>query len=519
MALGAYQSEASRGGVLNALANPRVVDPVGAIGKAYQTAQSIYQVRSAQADQAWGAALQQATDSDTGVVDYKHAAALASQNPLAAQGMMRNLATASNIQSQQNEQVAQHFALVANQSATLMRDPSDANVKSVVQNFKDAGYPDSMTDALQTRLLSMSPAERSTFAYQHGVGSLGSLDRLNRFTGAPATYQLGGTVQPGVVAAPEAGGGFRPSSGAQPMTPTPEWLGETVPVQDNNKTLPDGTTPNPNYGKSTNVTRGDLLRAAGIDPNKLAGPLGTGRLPAALQNPNKPAVAPATPTDTAPAPTSTPPPAATPMVPRTVSTTRSPADEATIQQAAPRFQAEIDAGTSAQNQQATLGNMLADTAQFTTGPLAGIVGKVRNLAGNLGLNIDTSAQSAKESFNKLAAGLANAQGAGSDQRMQVNINANPHEELSPAGVDLVTRQLQGNADYVQARAKLATQYPNRGDYAGFQQSVANLDPRVFQLSRMTAEQRQTYWKSLDSAAQKQVGDAIRKAKDLGVLGG
>jgi hypothetical protein len=163
--------------------------------------------------------------------------------------------------------------------------------------------------------------------------------------------------------------------------------------------------------------------------------------------------------------------------------------------------------------------MLADTAQFTTGPLAGIVGKVRNLAGNLGLNINAEAQSSKESFNKLAAGLANAQGAGSDARMNVNISANPHEELSPAGVDMILRQLQGNADYIRARASLAAKYPDKQNYPAFQQSIKDLDPRVFQLTRMTGDQRTTYWKSLDDQTQKQLDAAGKKAKDMGVLGG
>jgi hypothetical protein len=110
-------------------------------------------------------------------------------------------------------------------------------------------------------------------------------------------------------------------------------------------------------------------------------------------------------------------------------------------------------------------------------------------------------------------------GAGSDARFNVVSAANPHEELSPAGVDLILRQLQGNTDYIRARASLAAKYSDKANYPAFQESIKELDPRVFQLSRMTEDQRTTYWKNLKDTDQKQLGAAIKKAKDMGVLGG
>jgi hypothetical protein len=192
----------------------------------------------------------------------------------------------------------------------------------------------------------------------------------------------------------------------------------------------------------------------------------------------------------------------------------SPAEEEQAKGAGARFDAEATAGTQAQAQQAVLGNMLADTAQFSTGPLASIVGKFRNLAIALNLpGVNVEAQSAKESFGKLAAGLANAQGAGSDSRMNVTIQANPHEELSPAGVDLVVRQLQGNADYLQARQKLAQDWPAKSDYNGFAQSVRQLDPRVFQYERMLPDQKATWFKALDRRDQTAFMNAHGWAED------
>jgi hypothetical protein len=281
----------------------------------------------------------------------------------------------------------------------------------------------------------------------------------------------------------------------------------TYDLPDLRKNLPDGS-PNSNYLQPRKMP---LWEFYGMPkPPAMGGSgtpdLGTGRPPAALVNPNGPQPkAPATPAQPAP---------------YTQPTAPSPGEEGEAKLAPAQFQAESQHGTEAAQQQATLGTMLADTSQFTTGPLAGIVGKVRNLAGNLGLSINTEAQSAKESFGKLAAGLANAQGSGSDSRMNVTISANPHEELSPAGVDLVIRQLQGNADYLQARAALARTYANRSDYNGFTKSIQNLDPRVFQLERMTEPQRTNYLKSLDGGAKSailQSAQLVAKLRQAGQL--
>jgi hypothetical protein len=141
--------------------------------------------------------------------------------------------------------------------------------------------------------------------------------------------------------------------------------------------------------------------------------------------------------------------------------------------------------------------MLTDTKQFTTGPQAGVVSKLRNLGIAMGIpGINVEGQSAQESFNKFAAQLANAQGAGTDARLNVNLQANPHQDLSPAGVDLILRQLRGNADYIQARQKLAQQWPAKSDYNGFVDSTRPLDPRVFQYERMTDDQRKNWFTAL-----------------------
>lgn len=84
----------------------------------------------------------------------------------------------------------------------------------------------------------------------------------------------------------------------------------------------------------------------------------------------------------------------------------------------------------------------------------------------------------------------------------MNQGANPSSHLSPAGVDLIIRQLRGNADYLTARAQLAATYPDQTDRAGFETKIgANLDPRVFQYARMTPQQKSTFYQAMPNKAE------------------
>jgi hypothetical protein len=182
----------------------------------------------------------------------------------------------------------------------------------------------------------------------------------------------------------------------------------------------------------------------------------------------------------------------------------SPADEGLAKESGPKFQTEVDAGTAAQGQQAILANMLVDTKQFMPGPYANSIAAVRaRLAPAFG--VDEKALAAHDSFEKMAAQLALQQagsiGAGSDSRFGVTQAANPHGGISPQSIDLILRQLQGNADYIQARQSLAQQWPSKANYNGFVDSVRPLDPRVFQYERMTDGQKHDYFKAMDPKAQ------------------
>ena len=515
---------------------PVVLNPLGAMQGALQTAGDVYKLRDAQATEALGQTYQAAIDPQTGRFDPLKFNALLAANPRAAMAAKGGVESGQTLQtSQYNLNTAQNSALNS-ALAGVLKLPDSQLAQGVVeqtQRLISAGViPQDHAHAALLGLNGQDPATLRTQLETMWRGTLPPAQQQEATYGTtfrqtgPGGVTQGGTQQTsganaGAVSVPPQPGAPQGLS-AESAAAYQQWLKSP-------REYPDPA--NPTVTKhGTNET---FLRDSGMpnqyiypggapaSPGSQASPLGSGRLPPALTNQNKP---PATPAG-APAPAPTPAPAPSPAGsgiagPTPAQKATADATVATGTLGPPAFKKEVDDGVTAQNQQAVLGNMLADTSQFFTGPQAGIVGKIRNLAIGLGIpGANVEAQTAKESFGKLAAMLANAQGAGSDARMNVNIAANPHEELSAPGVDLILRQLQGNADYTRARATLAGKYPDKSDYSGFQESVKELDPRAFQMARMTDAQRQTYWKSLDDTARKQIDAAGKKARELGVLGG
>jgi hypothetical protein len=507
---------------------PVQVNPLAAVMAGNQAASGVYDLRRKQADEAAGQAFQASIDPDTGMPNQAKLMQNLAKDPRAAMAAQSSAQAGQTLDTAAYNQHSARLGRGADALGNLIGSypggiPGDA-FRAAIQQEVATGLLTPADAAQLTGLVTDDPKKNSLVATQLYTHNMNTQQQLEQMYGKPITQTGPGGVTIGGVQNPRTGAVTGPA--AQPGLPQGLSAESTAAYQQWLKGARDYPDPaNPTVTKhGTNET---FLRDSGTPeqfiypggapatPGTQPSPLGTGRPPATLLNPNKPPTTPAPtpPSTAAPSPAGTGIPGPTPA-----QKAGAAATEEVGKLSPPKFQAESDADTQAQNQQAVLGNMLNDTAQFTTGPLAGIVGKVRNLAGNFGLNINTDAQSAKESFNKLAAGLANAQGAGSDARMNVNISANPHEELSPAGVDMILRQLQGNTDYIRARASLAAKYPDKANYPAFQESIKELDPRVFQLSRMTGDQRTTYWNNLKDTEQKQLGAAIKKAKDMGVLG-
>lgn len=193
--------------------------------------------------------------------------------------------------------------------------------------------------------------------------------------------------------------------------------------------------------------------------------------------------------------------------------------------AAKGFSTIAERGNQAVQQNAILGNMQNDLAQFPTSGTAAD----RTLAFNRAMvtwtpgiarsfGIDPKSVASTESFEKLAAQIADAQGAGSDQRLNMTVAANPHLGQSPQGLDYVIRQLQGNSDYLRTVQQLAVK-SDQNDYRGFSAKIADsLDPRFFQLNRLTGEQQKDYIAALPSGEKDAFKRKYLTAKSQGLLG-
>ena len=319
---------------------------------------------------------------------------------------------------------------------------------------------------------------------------------LTRVYGQGGTISNNQEVQPGVVRDPMFGGGFTPAGQGVPQFPSRSELIGRVPGP-----------PGPG-GAPTTVPLG------AVTPPALGGPaassLGDGRLPPALRNPANPAA----------------PPMASPtgQVTTGLGPAQSAAQSATGTQGAASFGQIATQGVAAQSQDAILGNMETEIAQFATGTgqerIKNFQKATLRFAPGVAraFGIDEKSVAANESFDKLAAQIADAQGAGSDARLAVTQSANPGSTLTPEGARLILSQLRGNADYNKARATLAANWPDKADQAGFEQQAKNLDPRAFQMLRMTGEQQRTFLKNLNETDKAAIKQAWLWAKENRLVG-
>jgi hypothetical protein len=314
----------SRGSVLEAIANPKVENPETALSTAATAAQTIYGVQEKQAQQAVGNILQQATD-ENGNVNYETAQRLAAQaGPVVQMGMSTFLKDASGLRGQQLTQ-------------GISRNTAANNAIIGALNGDDAGLHDRVVAGLQGLVTSgvytQDEATRSALRLPTDPAQLRQRLAQIQTSLAPAELQqqqisgtpfrqtgpggttIGGTQdirtgavsgQPGQQGLPQ---GLDPSQTAAYQ----QWLktGRDYPDPANPTVMKHGT--NETFLKDSGVPDqyvypGGAPATPGTQPGA-ASPLGTGRLPPALQNPNKP---PATP---APAPVATPAPAPTPVAP------------------------------------------------------------------------------------------------------------------------------------------------------------------------------------------------------------
>ena len=456
-------------------------------------------------------------------------------NPLQAAGQAAQLRNALNQNALFPGQMQQQQQSIQTNQAKLVEQWRQQGAAALTPLLAKNG-PVTLDDVAGA----LGAAERSGISTQPTLAGISHLDPSN-----PSAFDAGvrayvkANAQPFAAAAEAVTprqGMIDYGPGIQPvLTPQPGMPGQGVPVAAGMpigkglgpQFVPTGTPMTPtNNGQPTGLvlpmqlSPGELAQPTQIGvvqsgPNKGAQVMGTreqflnqtgtssfggGRLPSALRNPSAP--------------------------PQGVVTGLGPAQAAaaaeTGSQSAKAFQDITTQGIQARNQSAVLGNMLADASQFAVGPekindfRKTLTRYAPSFAASFG--VDPKSVAANESFDKLANQLADAQGAGSDARLAVTQHANPSSALSPGGVDLILRQLQGNSDYLQARQRLAAAWPDTSDRRGFEEKAGNIDPRAFQFERMTPQQKVEYAKSLSEADLTKVKKAYNYAATNGLFG-
>lgn len=500
-----------------------LANPLTQYAQTIQTTNGLLGLRAQQAKQAAGQAFQASINPD-GTTNQTALLQNLAANPAAA---MSAQDSAQAGQTLSTGEYAQHMARLnygASGAVQLLTAPGGPTLPAVKAYYDQAVQDGHVTPQDEQSVLAgftADPNQNRQVILQRLQQNVGAQQALTNAVGAPGTMANGQTIQPGMVGGVtgNAPGAFTPAGSATPQLLTPGQLAAPQTI---------GVTP---QGAPVTGTTGQFLEKTGTGQNgqTIPSPLGTGRLPTALMNPNRPGGAPpgavrAGSPGYAPAQPS--PAAQAPAAPSGIVTGLGPAQTTALTQqggeSQKAFQGIADEGVQAQQQNATLGNMLADAKGFASGQtdLNAVKATMQKYAPIVAKQFGVSADSvaANESFDKLANQIATAQGADSDARLSVRQGANPSSHLSPQGVDLILRQLQGNADYKAARAKLASAYPDQADRAGFESKIGStIDPRAFQFDRMTPDQRITYAKSLSPTDQKKVQAAYVIAGQQGLL--
>lgn len=458
-------------------------------------------VQKAQGEQAVGQAWQQAIDPQTGELDInKFRQNVAKAGPAAAFAAQSGMGAGQAISSNQLQQAQQKIGQINGALGALLDKPNvgASDVMGSLTNLVANGVLTPQEAARELATLPSDPTALRTALQQHQLRGLALENQIGQIYPTVGQQTAPGGVSVPILQQPGRKGGALSQGAGGVLQGLPATvLDQPFPYLDDK-------------GRQKSPTLRQFMIDHGYTFAAEGGPGGApGSLPSSLRGTGAQSSAP-----------NVPQPG-----PKEPQTSPSKAELAQMEGEATTsvegFRNISKAATASRDRSAILGNMLGDVSQFTTGPLAGIVSRLRNLGINLGVpGLNVEGQSAQESFNKLAAQLANAQGAGSDSRMLVNIEANPHQELSPAGATLMIHQLQGNEDYLQARGNLAAAYPDQKNVNKFETEMrAKLDPRAFQFHRMTVPERQTYVKNLSPTDYAAVQKAYNLAHDQGWLPG
>lgn len=481
----------------NAFANANkptvaIQSPFELMRQAGENAQLMNANRLFQANALRGQLIGQATDADGNYDGLKFNRLAAGAGPGYAPAAAAGLDQSTRIGGEQQTQALKNLTVQSTALDSLGPNATYQQVHDKVSEGVKAGWlqPAGANSVLVGMPQGDDPQSRATRS--HILQTIGdqvrtATERLQSQNGVPTIVDRGGQKIPGAI--DSRGGAFTPAGTAITNTTTP--AEKISPV----------TGPAGPRGQPTTQPSSAYALSHGLDPdtgNPLPHPAFKD-LPTTLRGPNQQPAAAPTQTGLGPADT-------TAMT--ETGGTSSKAYDATSQ-----------AGVKAISQRALLQNMAGDATQFTTGPgaagIKNLKATIQRIGNIFGLSpIDADKLAANEDLDKVAAQLADAQGAGSDARLAVNQGANPSSHNTPAGLRLILNKLTGNADYLAARAQLAQQYqrtkdPTSANNRTFETEIgAKLDPRVFQFNRLDADQQKQYLSEMPTQAAR---DAFKRS--------
>jgi hypothetical protein len=452
--------------VIDSLANPPQINMLGSISRATEAAKGVLSLRAAKAQQAWGNALQQATDPKTGAVDYPHAQAIAAQDPDAVMGMETGLASSSG---RMDEQVNRGHALngwLQGAAAALPLNPTRQQVLDMLNKGGAAGIIPSDILAKEIATVPTDEKQIPTFVQQLRDSALSAEQNFKLHYGIQGTLNQGGQVI-GTNQSPYTGA-VTPSGSGIPLGLTPEqW---NAPVQGYR---------NPDTGQPEAITQGQLLQRLKLAP---PGNYGTGA----------PAPGTAAPPAPAPSTTTTPPVPPVPTAPR-------PDDEARWKASTDLYSRDKEATTNYQQRifpLAQVSSILA-SGDVTTGQGAEALNRAKSFlmtaGANLGFDMDKLAKVDK--FDELAKYMqqyVNAQGmsARSDQALASAITGNASAHLNTLANKEVVKPLLA----MERMKQMAMQDFEKTDghpqnYSRFLNDWQNThDPRAFMADLLSKEQ-------------------------------
>lgn len=480
-------------------------NPLAQVGQIAQLQDAINRNQEFQANRLAGQLYQQAVDPSTGQLDTNKLVTLGSQNSGAALAMPNLVAQAQQRKGEQLTQ-AKFVNQYMNQGLASLLSQDNVGQADVVKFLTTAKangvLPQQQYDATMQELTQVPPDQVRGWLTRHMVAGMDTGNQINFMYGQHTAVNQGN--QTTLVQAPLSGGPMR-TVGALPNTLTPA---ERV------KQVPGPVGPN---GEPTVITQGQYATQTGnadVVTGRPQSPLGTGRLPPALRNPNAPGggAPPSAPAGGAPQPQTT----ATSSQP--MQTELGPAQKEALARTAALSSDMANQLTASANEspqrQAMLNAMLGDLTQFSSGPntpvWSNMMGRMTQVLSGLGVKAPAGAdaQASRENFAKMTSQFAQLQaqklGITTNDKLSVAFASNPNEVFTNLGNQGVIHVLQGNEDALQAKnnAWVAAQQQGARPEQHSQwvnNFNQNFDPRVFWLQRMTPQERSVLFQGMSDA--------------------